>query len=331
MTIEEVNYLGQTTTMLGLLKYPDNFSKSRGKNQLWYKDTGPTAVLDDSNAGFKIRQAYIIKKPDPKGTLSFKIPLKHIFGFCEDYDKILYGMKHDLTLMRHNDNDAIFKANAVDDGKIRLDKITWYMPHVMPADKNKLELYKIIENKKTLSAGYRKITCSNTSVSQTRSFTWDLPGTQSIELPCFIIVGFQTNKNNNQRQNPAIFNNVGVNSIYVTFNSRRYPENDYIISFLKQQISRPYGDTALFRSKFFNMDVLVSNFNFTPLEFTELYPLFVFDVSKQSERLDYSVTNIQLKAFFADNVNPGTEAYAVIISDRIINFQSNGNRLNVVI
>ena len=79
------------------------------------------------------------------------------------------------------------------------------------------------------------------------------------------------------------------------------------------------------------MGVLVSNFNFTPLEFTDLYPLFVFDVSKQSERLKYSVTNIQIKAFFDNNVDAGTEAYAVIISDRLINFQSNGNRLNVVI
>ena len=80
------------------------------------------------------------------------------------------------------------------------------------------------------------------------------------------------------------------------------------------------------------MGVLVSNFNFTPLEFTDLYPLFVFDVFKQSERLKYSVTNIQIKAVFDNNVNTGTEVYAVvIISDRVINFQSNGSRLNVVI
>ena len=141
------------------------------------------------------------------------------------------------------------------------------------------------------------ITCTNASVPQTTLFTWDLPSISSLEVPRFIIVGIQTNKSSNQRQNPAIFNNVGVKNIYVTLNSRKYPTTDYNISFTKQQISRPYGDTALFRSKFFNMDVLVSNFNFTPLEFIELYPLFVFDVSKQSEKLKYSVTNIQIKEF----------------------------------
>ena len=42
--IESLNYPGQATTMLGLLKYPDDFSKSQGLNQLCYKDTATTAV-----------------------------------------------------------------------------------------------------------------------------------------------------------------------------------------------------------------------------------------------------------------------------------------------
>ena len=47
--IESLNYPGQETTMLGLLKYPDDFSKAQGLNQLWYKDTTTTAVKADNN------------------------------------------------------------------------------------------------------------------------------------------------------------------------------------------------------------------------------------------------------------------------------------------
>ena len=43
--IENIVNVGQATMMLGLLKYPDDFSKSKGLNQLWYKDTTNTAVL----------------------------------------------------------------------------------------------------------------------------------------------------------------------------------------------------------------------------------------------------------------------------------------------
>ena len=263
---ESVLNPGQATTMLGLLKYPDDFSKSNSLNQLWYKDTTVNADLAN-NAGFKIRHDYIIQNPDPKGTFSFRVPLKHIFGFCEDYNKILYGMKQTLTLTRDNDNNAIFRVNTAANGKIRLDKITWYMPHVMPADKDKMELYKIIERKEKIPVGYRMIQCDSAPVPLTTSFTWKLAVKSSPEVPRFIIVGFQTDKNGNQRQNPAIFNNVRVKNIYVTLNSTRYPEVDYQISCPRHQFSRAYSNAALFRSKFFNMDELVSNPNISPSDY----------------------------------------------------------------
>ena len=76
--IESLYYPGQATTMLGLLKYPDDFQKSQGLNQLWYKDMGAAAHLTN-NPGFGARHSYIIKTPNPKCTFSFRIPLKHIF------------------------------------------------------------------------------------------------------------------------------------------------------------------------------------------------------------------------------------------------------------
>ena len=50
--------------------------------------------------------------------------MKHIFGFCEDYDKIVYGLKHNLTLVRKTDDDAIFRGEAAGAGKVSLDKIS---------------------------------------------------------------------------------------------------------------------------------------------------------------------------------------------------------------
>src|SRR5688572_24039342 len=111
--METIYHPGQATTMLGLLKYPDDFAKAQGLNQLWCKDTAATAVIAD-NAGFAARQAYLIQKPTTKGTFSFVVPLSHIFGFCEDYDKIVFGMKHTLTLVRKSDDDAIFRVAGLD-------------------------------------------------------------------------------------------------------------------------------------------------------------------------------------------------------------------------
>ena len=327
--IEKVNYVGYATTMLGLLKYTEDFGRSKGLNQSWYKDT--TTTPNNQNRGFWERHQHIFNHLDRnKGSFSFRIPLKHIFGFCEDYDKVVYGFKHTLTLTRTHDEDAIFRANGVDAGKIVLSKVAWFMPHVMPADKDKMELYKIIERKEKVSVGYRMIQCTSISVPQTNSFSWRLSVKSSPEVPRFIIIGFQTGKNNDQERNNAQFDNLNVQNIYVMLNSNRYPALDYDLDFPSQKIGRAYGDVAEFRSKFFNINELISNPCISAYEYKNLYPLFLFDVSKQSERLKYSTTDIQVKVTFEGNPNAGTEGYAVIISDRLINFQSDGNKMSVV-
>ena len=334
--IESLLHPGQATTMLGLLKYPDDFSKSKGLNQLWYKDTTDTAVLAD-NVGFKIRHDYIITNSRPRGSFSFRIPLKHMFGFCGDYDKVTYGLKHNLTLTRNDDNEAIYRGannaagNPLVAGKIVLSKISWFMPHVTPADKDKMELFKIIERKEKIPVGYRMIQCDSAPIPQNvTSVSWRLGVKSSPEVPRFILVAFQSGKNNDQLQNPSIFDNVNVSNIYAMLNSERYPATDYNIVFVGQKFSRVYGDVAEFRAKFFNMDELVSNPNITPSDYRTLYPLFLFDVSKQSEKLKYSTTDIQIKMHFNAGIPANTEAYAVIISDRLINFQSDGNKFSVV-
>ena len=65
--IESIHHPGHATSMLGLLKYSDDFSKAQGLNQLWQKDTSTTAVIAD-NEGFKIRQSYLIQSPTTKMT-----------------------------------------------------------------------------------------------------------------------------------------------------------------------------------------------------------------------------------------------------------------------
>ena len=334
--IENIMNVGQATTMLGLLKYPDDFSKSKGLNQLWYKDTTSTAVLAD-NVGFKIRHDYLTDNSRPRGSFSFRIPLKHIFGFCGDYDKVVYGLKHNLTLTRNDDNEAIYRGannaagNPLVAGKVILSKISWFMPHVTPADKDKMELYKIIERKEKIPVGYRMIQCDSATIPQnSTSFSWRLSVKSSPEVPRFIIVGFQSGKSGSQLQNPSLFDNVSVSNIYTMLNSVRYPTTDYNIVFVGQKFSRVYGDVAEFRSKFFNMDELISSPNINPSDYRDLYPLFLFDVSKQSEKLKYSTTDIQVKMFFSLGIPANTQVYGVIISDRLINFQSDGNEFSVV-
>ena len=57
--------------------------------------------------------------------------------------------------------------------------------------------------------------------------------------------------------------------------------------------------------------------------------MFVFDVTKQSEKLKNSVTDIQIKAQFSENVAANIEAFAVVICDKSLNVQSDGQKMHV--
>ena len=91
------------------------------------------------------------------------------------------------------------------------------------------------------------------------------------------------------------------------------------------------------------MDELISNPGIDPPDYKDLFPLYVFDVTKQSERLKTSVSNIHIKAFFdsapapagggaaPDNPPANTMAYAVIISDRLFHFVSDGSKITNIV
>ena len=331
--METIYHPGQATTMLGLLKYPNDFALAQGLNQLWCKDTGATAVIAD-NTGFAARQAYLIQKPTTKGTFSFIVPLSHIFGFCEDYDKIVYGLKHTLTLVRKSDDDAIFRLAAAADAQLRekstLVKSRGLCRTLLRRIWKGWQLYKTIESKASIPVAYRARQCDTITVPQSTTFSWRLSVKTAPEKPRWVVVGFQTDRDGDQEHNPSIFDHCNLKNMYVMMNQERYPAVDYDLSFPNQKFSRAYREAATFSEKFYGMDQLITQSNITPDDYKDLYPLMVFDVSKQSEKLKSSVVDIQIKAIFNAAVAAETQAFAVIISDKLLKFQSDGQKMSVV-
>ena len=143
----------------------------------------------------------------------------------------MYGLKHNLTLVRKTDDDAIFRGAAASAGKVSLDKISWFMPHVIPADAEKFSICKTIESKVKVPVAYRTRQYDMLSVPESTSFTWRLSVRAASEKPRFIIVGFQTAKDGDQTKNPSTFDHVNLRNAYVMSNSDRYPAVDYNLSF----------------------------------------------------------------------------------------------------
>ena len=78
------------------------------------------------------------------------------------------------------------------------------------------------------------------------------------------------------------------------------------------------------------MRELITQSSVTPRDYKTLYPLFTFDVSKRKEKLKSYVVDIQIKANLSENVSANTRAFTLVISNKTLSFQSDGNKMSVI-
>jgi len=328
LTEQEIESI-YATTMLRMAKYSEN-----NLNQCWVLDTDTTST--DANLGFKSRRNFLLEDADPKGSFRFTIPLDHIFGFCYDYDKIVYGFVHTLTLVRSaSSNNAIFRNNTdathkAVDGKITINKIAWMMPKIEPNIEQKNKLYKSILNKDTLSVGFRMRKCTSVSLqSGIKEFTWRL-GVRSVpEKPRFMMFGFQKSKVGDQKKNTPLFDHCNLTNMYILLNNVRYPAIDFHADFDKDHYENLYKNLHDFRSIYYVIDSLVSNTNVDSSVYKSLFPLFAFDVSKQSERLNHGVVDIIVEMNFGGTLQRVHlfTLYLFLIENSSL---SDGTKMNVI-
>ena len=335
--IESIYHPAESSSMLGLLKYSKQYNDGVGLNSCWNVDTDEAKAEMTKNIGFKNRQFYLLNAftnddEGPKGSFRFGIRLDHIFGFAEDYQKILYGFSHSLVLVRNSSsNNALFKATAVAHaGEVEFTSISWRLPRVTPNVQARLKLMKKIEDKVTLDVGFRMRQCMRTSTKGVTHYTWRLGVKATPEKPRYIIIAFQTGRDNDQGKNNGIFDTCDLNNAYVLLNSNRYPLLDLDCDFDQNKYDIVYKEAASFVSKYYGIDPLVSSTCLDPIAYKSLYPLYVFDVSKQSEVIASSVVDITIQMFFGTALPENTNIFCLMLSDRKLKFSSDGNKMTVV-
>ena len=326
--IESVNNPGIAGVLMGAAKFPFDYSAGAGLMQCWAPNTADSQVINTK--GYEARKKYIIAKSVPVGTFSFIIELENVFGFMEDYSKITYGMRHRLKLVRKSDNDAIFRATSVKAGKVNLTKVAWLMPRVLASDSARDELYQMIEDEVSINVGYRMRQCNVADIAKNvTSFDWRLGVRTAPEKPRYILIALQEDRSDNQEKNASNFDHLKVTQMSVKLNDTKYPARDVTADFAKHQFIEYYRMFSSFSQDYYGLDPLTSGNSMDPLTYKSLFPIFYFDVSKQSERFDQSVVDVTVRMKFGANVPENVVAHALIISDRRIIFKSDGKKLNV--
>ena len=70
-----------------------------------------------------------------------------------------------------------------------------------------------------------------------------------------------------------------------------------------------------FASRYYGIYNLLAGSGVSPVTFKSLYPIHVFDVLKQSERLTEGVVDLTVRMELSANAPANTQAYALVISD----------------
>ena len=353
--IEDILNPAISSIMLGMLRYPDDFSKSKGLLQCWFKDNGNGGLtIDNNNVGRGERKKIFFDQTniaENRGKFSFCIPLNHIFGFCDDYDKVMYGVNHGLSLFRKGDNTAIHRpanqlgaANADIPAKVQLHKVKWCMPHVKPS----LEIYNGLTEKigkgENVKIGFksRKV---DEKVVDSATWSWRVAVTSGNETPRFLILGFQIGdktiqegENGTTVANPSVFDHCNVEHLQVKMLGRLYPSQVEVLNFGANQYSKAYNNVAKFRELYDGTPELFSHFGINPIDFKTLYPLFVFNVSNQIPKTISAVVEVVFNVKFKTNpaINRAggpqlTTAYCLTISDKIFDLKGDGSKMRTYI
>ena len=142
--------------------------------------------------------------------------------FFEDYSEIVVNAKHELILRRANTDNAIIQTEA-EEFKIFLIKVE-LLPHIRVADHIKIPLLNLIKADKTLTLPFRTWTLyENPMLLTLTRHVWAVKTSSALEKPRFVILGFQTNRQNKKNQNASHFDHAKLRDLKLYLNSQCYP------------------------------------------------------------------------------------------------------------
>lgn len=247
--------------------------------------------------------------------ISFCIPLKRLFGFAEDFKKILLNVKQELVLIRAStDNNAVILPESVNTYKFKIKYISWRIPYVYVNDVVKVDFLKIVQIDRPLLMPFRKWELYEyPSVPKANKLTWTVKTSSQSDKPRYVIVGFQTDRKNNVHKNPAHFDLASFYNVKLYLNSEYYPYDNF-----NGETSILHEYYSIFQSSYYynsENSPMINRSNF--LTYT---PFCVIDCSKQNESLKTGSIDIRLDIETSTDIPEKTTIYCLIFYDTIMQY-----------
>lgn len=305
--IDSCKNVGITSTLKGYVSYlPHNMSRLHLAG--WKKESNQQATA---------------------GYINFCIPLRSIFGFAEDYHKIIMNMKHELILLRSRSDINCFTGDN-NLSTIKIDKIQWHIPHVQVSDAEKIKLLKVLDRQQPIKLHFRTWELFEYPIlPETTNHIWSVKASTSLNTPRYIIVAFQTNRNNRIQADKSHYDHCNLSDLKVFLNSECYPYENMNVNFTNNQYAILYDMYCRFQETYYhdrppNSAVPLLTYD----EYKANAPIIVIDCSRQNEVLKKSIVDIRIEFRTRENIAANTAAYCLILHDNIVSYNPYTNIVN---
>ena len=145
-------------------------------------------------------------------------------------------------MTRNTDNAVLNKDNTINNGKIKINAIEWYVPHYTPSMKQQAILSKQILNKTPTEIKYPERSVFMKEVNTQNFWTFELGTQEGINIPTWVFVAFQQNdRQHDQNLNNDTFIRLPVISAQVVIGTERYPDSAILINYEDDDYSQGYG------------------------------------------------------------------------------------------
>lgn len=255
-------------------------------------------------------------------TFNFCVPLKYLLGFAEDYKKVMINTKQELILTRArtNNNALILAPNSPI--KLALTCVQWQMPFVNVCDQNRLKILNLIESNTPIQLGFRSWQLYEypNIPNNTSSLRWQIRMACNNEKPRFVIVGFQTGRNDVITADTCKLDKCNVRSVRLIIGSDTYPYNPLTADFTKNHCAVLYENYAQFRKNYYHDIPESSTALLSHEDLISAYPIWVIDCSHQSETVKTGAVDVRLEIEASQNFPADTTAYCLTISDTLMEY-----------
>ncbi|RYA73330.1 hypothetical protein DD592_25905 [Enterobacter cloacae complex sp. 2DZ2F20B] len=298
VVVDSIRNPGLASTMKGYVTYNSNESVAL-ENAGWFPKK-------DSN---------IIKE---NGTFEVSIPLKMIFGFCEDFKKTILNVRQELVLVRSNtDVNALISSNDKYKIKVELSKICWKMHHLSVSDAERIALIDIVRSNRELDIMFRSKELHEFAPPvQSITNTWTIK--TSLEKPQYILFALQQGRKNQLKKNYSQFDHCNLRDVKLYLNDTMYPYDNLNVDFTNNRYAILYDMFKEFQTSFLSKQT--SEPLFDKDEFKEKTPIIVIDCSKQTEALKRGPVTITLWFETISGIPADTTAYCLILHDRMVKY-----------